>query len=125
MYLSPKPRGSQSRKGCNMTDPKNIPLSEARPGDIVYMKPMVFDGMSSCNRFFMTQQGWAFSPSDIDHIERAPRPLEVGAPVKNIGTDTLYGTVIGLRGKWAWVLPEREGAPPDTVNTLYLEPVDD
>jgi len=106
-----------------MSDPKNIPLSEAGPGDIVHLKPMMVDRVSIDGS--VTVGRFEFPPSVIDHIERAPRPLEVGSKVKNIGTDTLYGTVIGLRGKWAWVLPEREGAPPDTVNTLYLEPVDD
>lgn len=94
-----------------------------RPGDKVWLKPRKVEEVGTAGVW--TLGGRCYGPEEIDHIERAPRVLKVGAPVKNIGTDTLYGTVIGLRGKWAWVLPERDGAPPDTVNTLYLEPVDD
>lgn len=108
-----------------MSDPKNIPLSEARPGDMVFLKPLTLSNARTGLGLYICVGPYDLPTAWIDHIERAPRVLKVGAPVKNIGTDTLYGTVIGLRGKWAWVLPEREGAPPDTVNTLYLEPVDD
>ena len=63
-----------------MSDPKNIPLDQARPGDIVHLKPMMVDNVSP-QGFVSVGHQW-FPPSVIDRIERAPRPLEVGDRVR-------------------------------------------
>lgn len=65
-----------------MTDPKNVPLAEARPGDMVFLKPLAFDGHSAHGVYVAKPDGQSMGVGFdwIDHIERAPRVLKVGEP---------------------------------------------
>jgi hypothetical protein len=87
-----------------MSDPKNIPLDQARPGDIVHLKPMVLahnTGWPSLAALSVENIRRAFHKAEIDHIERAPRPLEVGDRVQG-GVDR--GTIHAIVGERAAVI---------------------
>lgn len=91
-----------------MTDPKNIPLADAKPGDMVFLKPVTFVGHG--NGYWLCESVPAFRQSfrasQIDHIERAPRVLKVGDRVQ-LGGRT--GRLSGLDGDWAWVMLDSSG----------------
>lgn len=104
-----------------MSDPKNIPLSEARPGDIVYLKPAHIAEVEKGG--IRTYAGRCYERGDIDHIERAPRVLKVGL-AQFRGTDTQVEVVAIVDGWAAWV---RKGykASNGWKPVDELEPVDD
>ena len=83
-----------------MSDPKNIPLSEARPGDIVHLKPVELTRVSASGYFVCGAH--TFGNSHIDHIERAPRPLAVGDEVR-ILDDARKTVIVGISDGWAWL----------------------
>jgi len=103
-----------------MSDPKNIPLSEAKAGDIVHLKPMKFMQKYGENRAYVLG-GWIFAPEHIDRIERAPRPLEVGDRV--LTPKCFIGEILMVKGGWAWV-GLRDFPAPSTYLLADLERVD-
>ena len=90
-----------------MSDPKNIPINEARLGDMVFLKPMQFNGLGTYGTYgaFVTKpdgQSMAVTPEWIDHIERAPRPLAVGDRVRGgVDRGTIHA-IVGLRAAVIW-----------------------
>lgn len=88
-----------------MTDPQNIPLAEARPGDMVFLKPLAFDGQSAHGVYVAKPDGQSMGVGFdwIDHIERAPRVLKVGDRVRLKGSELAVGVVLCIHGSDAWV----------------------
>ena len=104
-----------------MTDPKNIPLDKARPGDMVFLKPRLFRELEGGAAWLVG--GRCYAPEEIDHIERPARALTVGLAVFK-GTDTQVEVVAIVDGWAAWV---RKGykASNGWKPVDDLEPVDD
>ena len=106
-----------------MTDPKNVPLAEARRGDIVHPRAQVITGT---HRGGVDTAHNSFAFEDIDHIERAPR-VQVGDRVKVSGWRGNFD-VLHIHGTHAWVSRgpiDTEFAPNDLLVALtYLEPVE-
>ena len=87
-----------------MSDPKNIPLSEARPGDKVFLKPATVQATRADILTIKLASEWCYdvSADEIDRIERAPRPLEVGDEVR-ILDDARKTVIVGISDGWAWL----------------------
>lgn len=83
-----------------MSNPKNVPLSEARPGDMVFLKPAVLRKVR--DGYAVVYAYRHYHPSEIDHIERAPRPLEVGL-ARFIGGRVDVQIVGIAKGRAAWM----------------------
>jgi len=106
-----------------MTDPKNIPLAEARPGDMVFLKPLAFDGHSTHGVYVAKPDGQSMGVGLdwIDHIERAPRALKVGDRVWRKTTHH-RATVLAIDGDIAWVKGENDHRW--TAPLTDLEPIE-
>ena len=101
-----------------MTDLKNIPLSEARPGDKVFLKPATVQATRADILTIKLASEWCYdvSADEIDRIERAPRPLEVGDTVKDF-----FGAIVevkGIDGDIAWVKDKWGGRGERNLTTL-------
>lgn len=102
-----------------MTDPQNVPLDKARPGDMVFLKPLVVDAVSPNG--FVSVGSTLFPPSVIDHIERPARVLKVGDRVLRKTTHH-RATVLAIDGNIAWVKGENDHRW--TAPLTDLEPVE-
>ena len=114
-----------------MTDPKNVPLAEARPGDIVYLKPQHVFWVCPNATHVTADSKYGRVPLEadwIDHIERPPRVLKVGdrARYRNGGSKVIIRAIHALfngRSR-AWV--EFANAGDNFASPLLtdLEPVE-
>lgn len=76
--------GRRARNGDRpMGDPKNIPLSEAKPGDIVHLKPLTLSDARTGLGLYIYVGAFEVPTAWIDHI--TPRPLAMGDKVKSYG----------------------------------------
>ena len=108
-----------------MTDPQNVPLDKARPGDMVFLKPLAFDGHSAHGVYVAKPDGQSMGVGFdwIDHIERAPRVLKVGEPAIH----KFSGARVKIRlieDGWAAWVAETSGAAHGWSRLIDLEPVE-
>jgi len=105
-----------------MTD--HIPLAEARPGDMVFLKPLAFDGHSAHGVYVAKPDGQSMGVGFdwIDHIERAPRALKVGDRVR-ARWGQIPATILAIDEDMAWC---RNVGDDDrwTIRLADLEPVE-
>jgi len=92
---------------------------------MVFLKPLAFDGHSAHGVYVAKPDGQSMGVGFdwIDHIERAPRVLQVGLAMLK-GTDTQVEVVAIVDGWAAWV---RKGYKTSNgwTQVEFLEPVDD
>jgi len=83
-----------------MSNPRHIPLAEARPGDMVFMKPLKFIAMEGEFNFRAVGDGddYVYGVDEIDHIERAPKILKVGDRVMWKGRARVAWEIVFLDG---------------------------
>lgn len=105
-----------------MTD--HIPLDKARPGDMVFLKPIRLinpaNGYWLCANTHEVRQ--SYSADQIDHIERAPRALKVGDRVR-ARWGQIPATILAIDEDMAWC---RNVGDDDrwTIRLTALEPVE-
>ena len=106
-----------------MTDPQNVPLDKARLGDMVFLKPLAFDGHSAHGVYVAKPDGQSMGVGFdwIDHIERAPRVLKVGDRVRTQATHR-RATILAIDSNMAWLKGENDNRW--TVCLTDLEPVE-
>lgn len=93
-----------------MTDPKNVPLDKARPGDMVFPKPLTImrAGADYVSVTFSDDTHVDLSPEDIDHIERPARVLKVGDRVTD-GASIREGEIVFMEGDEAVIRTSDSG----------------